>query len=147
MTISSEHVPNQAPSLTPPSSGVTTVEQPGFTEPTAFSAEEMAAKAQSPVAMARPALLPPHLAQAQTAAIEGVTATWRTSMTVTAMWSISETRNAWIFVKDLGWRKLYNGRDGAFTALVSLAGQARQTARPITFREESDSMVYEIYLW
>ncbi len=68
-------------------------------------------------------------------------------MTVTAMWSINEARNAWMHVPGLGWRKLYNGRDGAFMALVALAGQARQTGRQIVFREEADGMVYEIYLW
>jgi hypothetical protein len=50
-------------------------------------------------------------------------------------------------VPSLGWRKLFNGKDGAFTALVTLASQARQTGRTINFREEGDGMVYEIYLW
>ena len=142
----SNQPPGQAPTLTPQSSGATTLDQSGFTAPTAFSTEQVAAKTEAPPTEARPRLLPSQVAGVQTAA-EGVTATWRSNMTVTAMWSINEPRNAWMHVKDLGWRKLYNGRDGSFTALVSLAGQARQTARPITFREESDGMVYEIYLW
>ena len=66
---------------------------------------------------------------------------------VTALWSINEVRNAWMHVSGLGWRKLYNGRDGAFRALVTLAAHARQTGRPINFREEADGMVYEIYSW
>ena len=35
----------------------------------------------------------------------------------------------------------------AFTTLVTLASQAKQTNRPITCREESDGMIYEIYFW
>ena len=77
----------------------------------------------------------------------GVTAsTWRSGQ-VTATWSIDEVRNAWIQVAGVGWKKLYNGRDGAFTALAILAAQAHQTGRVIQFREEADGMVYEIYLW
>ncbi len=81
------------------------------------------------------------------AAEAAITATWRSGVTVTALWSINEVRNAWMYVPTVGWRKLYNGRDGSFTALVTLAAQARQTGRPIAFREEADGMVYEIYLW
>jgi hypothetical protein len=47
----------------------------------------------------------------------------------------------------VGWKKLYNGRDGAFSALVTLAAQARQTGRNVSCREEADGMIYEIYLW
>jgi len=50
-------------------------------------------------------------------------------------------------VVGLGWKRLYNGRDGAFIALTILAAQARQVGRPVNFREEADGMVYEIYLW
>lgn len=80
-------------------------------------------------------------------AIAALTGTWRQNVQVTALWSINEPRNAWIYVANIGWKKLFNGRDGAFNALVTLASQARQTGRPISFREENDGMVYEIYLW
>ena len=43
--------------------------------------------------------------------------------------------------------ELYNGTDGAFTALTTLASQARQTGSSINFREEANGMVYEFYLW
>ena len=76
-----------------------------------------------------------------------ITGTWRNGVTVDALWAVNETRNAFMRVAGVGWRKLYNGRDGAFTALVALASQARQTGRTINFREEADGMVYEIYLW
>ena len=90
---------------------------------------------------------PPQIPEAEGVAAEAVTATWRSNQTVTALWSINELRNAWMYVVNLGWRRIYNGRDHAFTALVTLASQARQTGKPITFREEADGMVHEIYLW
>lgn len=79
--------------------------------------------------------------------VGGVTASTWYSGQVTATWSIDEVRNAWIQVAGVGWKKLYNGRDGAFTALLILATQARQTGATIQLREETDGMVYEIYLW
>jgi hypothetical protein len=66
---------------------------------------------------------------------------------VAALWSINEVRNAWVYLSGVGWKKLYNGRDWAFTALVALASQARETGRTINAREEADGMTYEIYLW
>jgi hypothetical protein len=93
-----------------------------------------------------PTLEPPASSQRE-GVTEGVTASvWR-SGTVTAFWAINEHRNAWMQVSGVGWKRIYNGRDGAFQALTTLAAQARQTGRQIHFREESDGMVYEIYLW
>jgi hypothetical protein len=99
--------------------------------------------AESTAVLAGPTLAAPAVA----ATVDGITAaTWKSGQ-VTALWSIEDTRNAWMQVSGVGWRKLYNGRDFAFTALVILASQARQTGKTIQFREEADGMVYEIYLW
>jgi hypothetical protein len=139
-----------APNPLLPAGGSTVVGHPGYTEPKPMSDEQVTAKGRVAVISTPPALLPPGAAGAEAAlaaASEAVTATWRSGVMVSAMWSINETRNAWMYVQTVGWRKIYNGRDGAFEALVTLAAQARQTGRAITFREEADGMVYEIYLW
>ncbi|MGW3037691.1 hypothetical protein ACWDCB_41665 [Streptomyces sp. NPDC001178] len=81
-------------------------------------------------------------AQAATA----ITGTWTQNAIVDAMWSINQTRNAFLHVKGGAWKKIFNGSDWAFTALTTLASQARQTGRPISFREEADGLVHEIYL-
>lgn len=52
-----------------------------------------------------------------------------------------------MYVNGLGWRKLCDGRDGAFAALVTLATHARQTGRPTSFRPESDGMGLRICVW
>ncbi|MGW1786105.1 hypothetical protein ACWCQQ_44585 [Streptomyces sp. NPDC002143] len=72
---------------------------------------------------------------------------WIQNVLVDAMWSTGQTRNAHLHVKGGTWKKIHNGSDAAFTALTTLAAQARQTGRPITFREEPDGMVHEIFLW
>lgn len=77
----------------------------------------------------------------------GIAGTWHSGVTVDALWSIDEVRNAWMRVVGVGWKKIYNGSEAAFTALSTLASQARQTGRSINYRDEPDGMVHEIYLW
>lgn len=95
-----------------------------------------------------PVLAPPGTAgAAATAAVTGVTGTWTSGVMVDATWSINETRNAWFHVTGGAWKKLFNGTDGAFMALCTLAAQAKQTGHQMAIREEADGMVHEIYLW
>ncbi|MFZ3555114.1 MULTISPECIES: hypothetical protein [unclassified Streptomyces] len=106
---------------------------------------------QSAAGEARPTLTPElqgdlqafGAAQAATA----ITGTWTQNAVVDAMWSINQTRNAWVHIKGGAWKKIYNASDWSFTALTTLAAQSRQTGKPISFREEPDGMVHEIYLW
>lgn len=137
------------PARTPPADGAGKGStEAGTTQPKAPTDAQFAASLAPTGATAEPTQLPPGVPGAAAAAADpGVTGTWRSGVTVTALWSINEIRNAWMFVPTVGWRKLYNGSDGAFTVLTTLASQARQTGRSINFREEADAMVYEIYLW
>jgi hypothetical protein len=128
-----------------------TSEAPGMTEPMQISPDMLAAlTAQAAVEMG-PVLLPAganaQLAAQAAQAASAITGTWRQNVLVTALWCVAETRNAWINLQNIGWRKIANGRDGSFMALVTLASQAKQTSKPITCREESDGMIYEIYFW
>lgn len=116
----------------------------GTTAPT-LSDSALAALVESTTS--GPTLSPPVASAGATTGEAAATATWRTNVTIDALWSIDETRNAFMHVVGLGWRKVFNGRDGAFQALVMLASQARQTGRPCNLREEADGMIYEIYLW
>lgn len=143
------------PALAPPagrgrSGGASTMESDaGLTSPAPITDDQLRAMVEGTTTQVGPTLPPPGTEETAgaIAAATGVAGTWRSGMHVTAMWSINETRNAWMYVAGLGWRKLYNGRDGAFMALVALAGQARQTGHQVAFREEADGMVHEIYLW
>jgi hypothetical protein len=135
-----------APTLIPPTTESTSdTDVPGGSAPTAVSDAQIAALVSEATPLAGPTAVPPTVAAE--AAGEAVTGTWRNNVKIDALWSIDETRNAWMRVVGLGWRKIYNGRDGAFQALTTLAAQARQTNRPVNLREESDGMIYEIYVW
>jgi hypothetical protein len=131
------------PTMAPPSEQATT-DQAGLAAPT-LTEEQVAAIAVE--SAATPTLTPPGTAGVTAAAGAGVTATWHSSVQIDALWSIDQTRNAFVHIVGVGWRKIFNGRDGAFQALVTLASQARQTNRPVNLREEADGMIYEIYLW
>lgn len=115
----------------------------GQSAPTLLQADAAAAAADDTTS--GPTLMPPSALEA--AGDQGVTATWRSNVQITALWTIEETRNAFVHVAGVGWRRIYNGRDGSFQALLTLASQARQTNRAVNLREEADGMVYEIYLW
>jgi hypothetical protein len=116
----------------------------GTSKPTIANAATAGATDTTPAA---PSIHPPGSQQAATATAGAVTGTWQSGVTVDALWSIDETRNAWMRVVNVGWQKIFNGTDGAFTSLTTLASQARQTGTTINYRVEADGMVHEIYLW
>jgi hypothetical protein len=131
------------PTMAPPTEAAGAAgESVGTSSPT-LTEEQFTAMAEE--AAPAPTLSPP--TAGDVLAAEGVTATWRSNVRIDALWSIDQTRNAFVHVVNVGWRKIYNGRDGAFQALVALAAQARQTNRIVNLREEADGMIYEIYLW
>jgi glucose/arabinose dehydrogenase len=131
-----------SPTVKPPELVTTSdLDVPGTSSP---SDAQIAALVADSTPLAGPTMMPPAVAAEAAAA---VTATWRNNVKIDALWSIDETRNVWVRVVGVGWRRLHNGRDGAFQALTTLASQARQTNRPVNLREEPDGMIYEIYLW
>ena len=112
--------------------------------------DEMLAQLTASVPTApEPSLAPPaEAAAAEQAGAEGAAAlTWRTNVRIDGLWAINETRNAFVHVQNVGWRKIYNGRDGSFLALVLLASHARQANRLVTLGEETDGMVHRMYVW
>ena len=151
MTTNTIDVSTGAPSLSPPgaksdsSKTDSSKAMPGTTMPTLSAIRDDSA---STSASTRPTLLPPKAGAATTTgASGGVTGTWSNGMTVNGMWGVNETRNAYMSVVGVGWLKIFNGTDAAFTALTTLASQARQTGSAINYRVEADGMVHEIYLW
>ncbi len=70
---------------------------------------------------------------------------WLSSVHITAVWSINQDRNAWVYVDTTGWVKLSNASDSGIVTLTLLATLARLTGEAVTCRQESDSMIHEIY--
>lgn len=103
-------------------------------------------EAQAPDAP--PSSAPEQMAQRAYEAEEAAAATiWRRNQVINGLWGKNETRNSWISITGIGWKKLANTTDSGITALTILASQALETGRPVDCREEADGMIHEIYLW
>lgn len=72
---------------------------------------------------------------------------WQRGQRITALWGKSEERNTWVSIRGVGWKKLSSASDSANLALTALASHAFQTGRTVDYREESDGMIHEIYVW
>ena len=72
---------------------------------------------------------------------------WQRGKRVTAVWSKNENRNSWVAIVGVGWKKLSDASDSANIALTVLTSQALQTTANIDYREETDGMIHEIYVW
>jgi hypothetical protein len=72
---------------------------------------------------------------------------WVDNKKVNALWSINENRNSWIGVAGVGWVKLANNSDSAIVALTMLGANAKLTQGIVRYRQESDNMIHEMYVW
>lgn len=67
---------------------------------------------------------------------------------VDALWAIDESANAWVWLRNRGWRKLDNASTQTCTRLLALAALAKQRMVPISLHEEQrggDRVITEIY--
>lgn len=88
--------------------------------------------------------LSPDAAGAET---QGGIATWLNNKRVSALWGINQNRNSWVYITGVGWKKLANNSDTAVVALTTLAASAKLTQTNYNYREESDGMIHETYVW
>ena len=90
----------------------------------------------------RPTFNPP----AQNAVIQGNTA-WQTNKKVLGLWTNSSTRNAYMYVDQIGWRKFADNSDSAIVAFNVIAAHAKVLAKPVQYYEEADNKVSTLYVW
>lgn len=105
----------------------------------------MAAALAAGTASAPPGQAAPTLPLASVAA-RGVSL-WQQNKKLSALWSINQDRNSWVGVDGIGWKKLANSNDSSVVALTLLATHAREKDAAVSYREESDGMIYEMYVW
>jgi hypothetical protein len=102
----------------------------------------------SETAPAAPTALPPAATADTTGGVGAVGAsTWVSNKKVNALWAINENRNSWISVAGVGWVKLANNSDSAIVALTMLGANARLTQGYVSYRQEADGMLHEMYVW
>lgn len=72
---------------------------------------------------------------------------WVNNKKINGLWSINQNRNCFAGVEGVGWKKLINTSDSSIVALNILASHALVKGSPVNYREESDGMIYEMYVW
>jgi hypothetical protein len=78
--------------------------------------------------------------------VSGITA-WQNSKKINALWSINQDKNSWVGVEGLGWKRLSNVSATGIVALTMLAAHAFEKGSIVNYRDESDGMIHEIYVW
>lgn len=71
---------------------------------------------------------------------------WHNSKKINGQWSKAETRNSWIGITDLGWKKINPATDTSVTAITIIAASALETQTPVNVLLDNDQ-VFEIYNW
>ncbi|MEL6264465.1 MAG: hypothetical protein AAFR52_02285, partial [Pseudomonadota bacterium] len=56
---------------------------------------------------------------------------------IDGLWANNERSNAWVWVRNRGWRKLDDRNDDACTNLLAYAAMAKETGREISLHEET----------
>lgn len=82
----------------------------------------------------------------QNAVSQGNTA-WQTDKKVLGLWTNSSTRNAYMYVDQIGWRKFADNSDSAIVAFNVIAAHAKVLAKPVQYYEEADNKVSTLYVW
>lgn len=74
---------------------------------------------------------------------------WNSNLRIVGTWSIAESRNFWINVGTIGWRKCANNSDSAIMSLGILCTAARQNNNPVNYFETDDAnkLIAQIYVW
>ena len=71
---------------------------------------------------------------------------WQNGKKFIGLWAIDENRNAWVYVQDIGWRKLANNFDSVTINFMTMAAHAKAKGSSVNFREEGDT-IKEMYIW
>jgi len=98
-------------------------------------------------AAAAPTAEPPSAAEGGTTGVGAAATVWVNGKKINALWAINQNRNSWVGVAGVGWVKLANNSDSAIVALTMLGANAKITQGTVNYRQESDNMIHEIYVW
>ena len=94
-----------------------------------------------------PTAEPPAAAVSDGAASGIGASVWVSNKKINALWSINENRNSWVGVAGVGWVKFANNSDSAIVAFTMLGANARHTQGLVSYRQEADNMIHEMYVW
>lgn len=71
---------------------------------------------------------------------------WQNNKKVAGLWVYGPSnRNAWVYVRDVGWRKLWPDHHSQIVAMMIMAAHAKAKNRPVKFYEQ-DAKIREMYV-
>jgi hypothetical protein len=135
---------SDAPDTLPPSINDESVSYDLLGAPT-VSIESLQEESET-VSTDLPAQMPPTEAQMAQAEEVGIAA-WYNGKKIAALWCNSSSRNSYISVAGMGWKKLSNANDSCLISMSIMAAHAEATNATVNVRTGSDGMVHEIYVW
>jgi C1A family cysteine protease len=71
---------------------------------------------------------------------------WIKNTRIIGLWTINQTRNAWVYVKDLGWRKISPDNDNIFFDMLAQLAAAKAGNRPVSIRQVN-AVIKEVYVF
>ena len=79
--------------------------------------------------------------------VKGISDTgWLRKKKITGIWTINQTRNAWVNISGEGWKKINNSNDAKFYVLLSQLIAAKAANRPVNLRIKSKEIL-EAYVF
>ena len=80
-------------------------------------------------------------------AVEGIAQTgWVRDARIVGLWTINEDRNAWVYVKDMGWRKLSPASDNVLLDMLLQLSEAKANDRRVDFYQENGT-IKQVYVF
>ena len=93
-----------------------------------------------------PKLSPPAKASTEDTDTAFGAAVWQNDKRVTGLYTTYHSRNSWMFINGLGWKRVATNNDSTQEAMNMLAAHCREKACRIDYAEEN-GLVKEIYVW
>jgi C1A family cysteine protease len=78
--------------------------------------------------------------------VNGIVETgWLNNKKVQGLWTIDQTRNAWAYIQDAGWRRVAFDNDNIFFDLLNLLVTAKSANRPVNVYQDQ-AVIKQIYV-
>jgi C1A family cysteine protease len=79
-------------------------------------------------------------------AVDGILETmWLNNKTIVGLWTIDQDRNAWVYVSDIGWRRIAFDNDNIFFDLLAQLSTAKAGHRPVNLFEDQ-GIITQVYV-
>jgi hypothetical protein len=79
-------------------------------------------------------------------AVDGIVETGWLNTRVLGLWTIDQDRNAWVYLDNVGWRRVAFDNDNIFFDMLVQLVAAKAANRPVGVYQEN-AVIKQIYVW